>query len=79
MEIKRILKINNSWLELFNFQNSFNAGKTIHAVAMNIGCSTCAFRHPRQRFQATGRTEDQPCNGRLHVTTHGQRYLFKRL
>ena len=24
MAFKRILKINNSWLELFNFQNSFN-------------------------------------------------------
>ena len=24
MAIKRILKINNSWPELFNFQNSFN-------------------------------------------------------
>ena len=24
MTIKRILKINNSWPELFNFQNSFN-------------------------------------------------------
>ena len=24
MTIKRILKINNSWTELFNFQNSFN-------------------------------------------------------
>ena len=24
MAIKRILKINNSWAELFNFQNSFN-------------------------------------------------------
>ena len=24
MAIKRILKMNNSWTELFNFQNSFN-------------------------------------------------------
>ena len=23
--VKRILKINNSWTELFNFQNSFNS------------------------------------------------------
>ena len=29
-----------------------NAGLTINAVAMNIGCSTRASRHRRQRFQA---------------------------
>ena len=35
-----------------------NAGMTMNAAAMNIGCSTRAIRHLRQRFQATGRTED---------------------
>ena len=35
-----------------------NAGMTMNVVAMNIGCSARAIRHPRQRFQATGRTED---------------------
>ena len=39
---------------------------------MNIGCSTRAIRHLRQRFQATGRTEDRSRNGRPRVTTHGQ-------
>ena len=34
-----------------------NAGMTMTAVAMNIGCSTRALRHLRQRFQATGRTD----------------------
>ena len=38
----------------------FNAGMTMNAVAMNIGCSTRAIRHLRQRFQATGHTEDRP-------------------
>ena len=27
--------------------NMFNAGVTMNAVAMNIGCSTYAFRHIR--------------------------------
>ena len=35
-----------------------NAGMTMDAVAMNIGCSTPAIRHLRQRFQATGLTKD---------------------
>ena len=30
-----------------------NFGMTINAVAMDIGCSTRAIRHLRQRFQAT--------------------------
>ena len=33
-----------------------NAGMTRNAVAMNIGCSTCAIQHLRHCFQATGRT-----------------------
>ena len=49
-----------------------NAGMTMKAVAMNIGCSTRAFRHLRQRFQATGYTEDRPRIGRPDVTTRGQ-------
>ena len=49
-----------------------NAGLTINAVAMNIGCSTRAIRHLRQGFQAKGRTEDRPRSGRWHVTMHGQ-------
>ena len=53
-----------------------NAGMTMNAVAMNIGCSTRAFRHHRQRFQAKGRTEDRPRSGRPGVTTCGQdRYI----
>ena len=45
-----------------------NAGMTMNVVAMNIGCSTCAIRHLRQRFQAT--------SGRQRVTTRGQdRYI----
>ena len=34
---------------------------------MNIGCSTCAIRHFRQRFQATWRTEDRPRSRRPRV------------
>ena len=34
------------------------AGMTMNAVDMNIGCSTPAIRHFRQRFQATWHTED---------------------
>ena len=49
-----------------------NAGMMMNAVAMNIGCSTRALRHCRQRFQATGRTEDRSQSGRPHVTTRGQ-------
>ena len=53
-----------------------NAGMTMSAVAMNIGCSTRAIRHIMQRFQATGRTEDTPQSGRPRVTTRGQdRYI----
>ena len=37
-----------------------NAGITMNAFAMNTGCSTRAIRHLKQRFQATGRTEDRP-------------------
>ena len=37
-----------------------NAGMTMDGVAMNTECSTRAFRHLRQHFQATGRTEDRP-------------------
>ena len=45
-----------------------NAGMTMNAVAMNIGCSTRAIRHLRQRFQATERTEDRPRSRRPRVT-----------
>ena len=51
-----------------------NAGLTTNTVAMNIGCSTRTIRHLRQRFQATGRTEDRPRSGRLRVTTR-DRYI----
>ena len=53
-----------------------NAGMTMNAVAMSIGCSTCAIRHLRQRIQATGRTEDRSRSGRQRITMHGQdRYI----
>ena len=53
-----------------------HAGMMMNAVALNIGCCTCVFRHPRQHFQATGRTEDLPRSGRSRVTTRGQdRYI----
>ena len=53
-----------------------NSGMTMNTVAMNIGCSTRAIRHLRQRFQAAERTEDRPRSGRLRVTTCGQdRYI----
>ena len=42
------------------------------AVAMNLGCSTRAIRHLRQRFQATRRTEDRTHAGRLRVKMRGQ-------
>ena len=42
-----------------------NAGTTVNAVAMNIGCSTRAIRHLRHHFQATWRTEDRPRSARL--------------
>ena len=52
------------------------AGMTMNAIAMNVRCCTRAIRHLRQRFQATGRTEDRPRIGRLCVTTRGQdRYI----
>ena len=52
-----------------------HAGMTI-AVALNTGCSSRAIRHLRQRFQATGCTEDRPRSGRPCVTTRGQdRYI----
>ena len=54
-----------------------NAGMTMNAVAMNTGCSTRAIRHLRQRFQATGRTEDRPRSGRTRVSKLGQnRYIW---
>ena len=49
-----------------------NAGMTMNVVVMNIGCSTRAIRHLRQRFHATGRTKDRPRSGRPRVTTRGQ-------
>ena len=53
-----------------------NAGMTMNDVAMSIGCSTCAIRHLRQRFQATGRTKGRPRCERPSVTTRGQdRYV----
>ena len=53
-----------------------NAGMTMNAVAMNIECSTHAIRHLKQRFQATGCSEDRPRSGRPRVTTRGQgRYI----
>ena len=53
-----------------------HAGMTMNAVAMNIGCSTRAIRHLRQRLQATERTEDRPRSGSPRVTTLGQdRYV----
>ena len=52
------------------------AGMTTNAVAMNIGCSTRTIRRLRQRFQATGLTEDRSRNWRPRVTTHGlERYI----
>ena len=54
-----------------------NAGMTIVADAMNIGCSTHAIRHLWQNFQATGRLEDRPRSGCLCVMTNGQdRYIL---
>ena len=54
----------------------FIAGMAMNAVAMNIGYATRAIWHLRQRFQATGRTEDRSRCGRPRVTTHGQvRYI----
>ena len=54
-----------------------NADMTMNAVVMNIGCSTSAIRHHRQRYQATGCTEDRPRSGRRRVTTLGQdRYIW---
>ena len=56
--------------------NMLNAGMTMDAVAMNIGCSTRAIRRLRQRFQTTGHTEDRPRSGRPYVTTRDQdRYI----
>ena len=37
----------------------------MNAVAMNIGYSTCAIRHLRQPFHATGHTKDRPYIGHL--------------
>ena len=51
---------------------TLNAGMTMNVVAVNIGCSTRAIRHLRQRFQAKWHMEDRPCSGGLHITTHGQ-------
>ena len=51
-----------------------NVGMTMNAFAMNIGCSTRAIRHLRQRLQATRRTEDRPrrdvCASRRLAKTH---------
>ena len=47
-----------------------NAGMTMNAVAMNIGCCTRAIPHLRQRFQATGSTEDRPRSGRPLYSEH---------
>ena len=44
----------------------------INAVAMNIGCSTHAFRHLKQRFQAKGHVEDGPHSGHPRITWYGQ-------
>ena len=53
-----------------------NAGMTMNSVAKNVGCSTRVIRHLRQRFQATGRTEDRPSNGQPRITTCDQgRYI----
>ena len=54
----------------------FNAGITMNAVAMNIGCSTCAIRHLRQRFQATGCKEDRP-RSRLKMDVLASRLVVK--
>ena len=48
-----------------------NAGMTMNSVGMNTGCSTRAIRHPRQRFQATRRTEDRPRSELPSDTTRG--------
>ena len=37
-----------------------NGGMTMNAVAMNIGCSTHAISHLKQRFQTTECSEDRP-------------------
>ena len=53
-----------------------NAGMTMNAVAINIGCSARATRHLRQRFQATGPTEDRSRSGSPHSTMRSQsRYI----
>ena len=55
-----------------------NAGMTMNAVAMNNGCSTRAIRDIKQRFQATGCTQNRPRSGRSRVTTRDQdRYVLK--
>ena len=49
---------------------------TMNAVTMNIGCSTRAIRHLRQRFHAKVRSEVRPRSGSLRVTTRDQvRYI----
>ena len=59
-----------------NIIGMLNAGMTMNTVAMNIGCSTRATRHRRQRFQATWRTEYLPRSGCQCVRTRGQdRYI----
>ena len=45
--------------EFFCGIGMINAGMTMNAVAMNTWCSARAIRHLRQRFQATGLTDDQ--------------------
>ena len=53
-----------------------NAVMTMNVVAMKTGCTTRAFRYLRQRFQATGLTEDRPRSGRPRVTTRSlDRYI----
>ena len=47
------------WQNLRKCANGMlNAGMTMNAVAMNIGCSTRAIQHRRHCFQATGGMED---------------------
>ena len=54
-----------------------NAGMATNEVARVVGCSSRSIRNLRQRFQATGRTEDLPRSGRPRVTTPGQdRYIM---
>ena len=42
MAIKRILKINDSWPELFNFQNSFGC-HIFSLIIMKLGQDVCRY------------------------------------